>query len=652
MNWRARIEAFAAEEGGDDAKLTLTQSLTSAERAAVHSECRRLGLGSKSEGSDDDGTRVVTVFRRAPGSAGAAKRGGRGGRGGRSKPNGNSPTAAAPQDAEEEDGVSAFDDSLADLRDAPFDLYKALRIPRAENGRGYSGGTARARASYHREAVRCHPDTVPKGCGACHGCGGVLKPRRWWHRSQATAPNAPEGDGEFGLLDEGEDDDFDDFAIASVPRRNEDAHRANSEPTREGSHAARLDLCPPCYARHVTSHVSQKVTFGDDGDAEAVERRGDDFVKVSALGDLGAERSRYDAAAYGALKRRRRMLAQRAAADNARALAAVSGRGVPDANGKPRDEDPEEDPDDDEDPDAPPDEAGVHSPTDAAAHASFVEPDDEDANIGYDDPDDDVASAKNLSSVTRFHAACVRFQKVTVAYLALRDPTRCRIYDEHGYGALVKAEAYAEDDVFDADPWDVYDRFFKGEDEEDRQYLLLHGGGGDSDDDEEDGSDEDGSDDGSDDDAMVEEALVRARHERFECGGEESAAAGGTKADAPPPRPPVSVLMAMGDKAPGAGGAAGEEDALPGLGGGDVWAALAKRYEADPVGEKRKRDDEEDEEDDEEDEEDDEEDEEDDEEDEEDDEEEEDDDEEEEDDDEEEEEDDEEEEEAEDNDPL
>jgi hypothetical protein len=54
--------------------------------------------------------------------------------------------------------------------------------------------------------------------------------------------------------------------------------------------------------------------------------------------------------------------------------------------------------------------------------------------------------------------------------------------------------------------------------------------------------------------------------------------------------------MAMGDKAPGAGGAAGEEDALPGLGGGDVWAALAKRYEADPVGEKRKRDDEEDDE--------------------------------------------------------
>ena len=75
MSWRARIEAFAAKEGGDggdDAKLTLTQSLSSAERAAVHELARRLGLGSKSEGSDDDGTRVVTVFRRAPGSTAAA----------------------------------------------------------------------------------------------------------------------------------------------------------------------------------------------------------------------------------------------------------------------------------------------------------------------------------------------------------------------------------------------------------------------------------------------------------------------------------------------------------------------------------------------------------------------------------------------------
>ena len=92
----------------------------------------------------------------------------------------------------------------------------------------------------------------------------------------------------------------------------------------------------------------------------------------------------------------------------------------------------------------------------------------------------------------------------------------------------------------------------------------------------------------------VEEALVQARHERFETfdeGGGQSA----NVADAPPPRPPVSVLMAMGDKAAGARSSAGDDDALPGLEGGDIWAALAKRYETDPVGEKRKRDDEEEE---------------------------------------------------------
>ena len=230
------------------------------------------------------------------------------------------------------------------------------------------------------------------------------------------------------------------------------------------------------------------------------------------------------------------------------------------------------------------------------AHADYRYRGDEDCLD--DDPGDDVDDPRNLSGVTRFAAACAKFQRVTVAYLALRDPARCRVYDEHGYGALVKAEAYAEDDVFDADPWDVYDRFFAGEDEEDRQYLLLHGGGAgdDSDDDDSDGASSDadngsGDSDDDDDDAMVEEALVQARHERFDEGGGRSA----NVADAPPPRPPVSVLMAMGDKAAGARSSAGDDDALPGLEGGDIWAALAKRYEADPVGEKRKRDDEEEE---------------------------------------------------------
>ena len=184
-----------------------------------------------------------------------------------------------------------------------------------------------------------------------------------------------------------------------------------------------------------------------------------------------------------------------------------------------------------------------------------------------------------------------------MAYLALRDPARCRVYDEHGYGALVKAEAYAEDDVFDADPWDVYDRFFAGEDEEDRQYLLLHGGGAQT---------------------TIRTARApipitaranrttttttrwwRRRWCRRGTRGSRRSMKGAvnwrTARESPPPRPPVSVLMAMGDKAAGARSSAGDDDALPGLEGGDIWAALAKRYETDPVGEKRKRDDEEEE---------------------------------------------------------
>ena len=73
----------------------------------------------------------------------------------------------------------------------------------------------------------------------------------------------------------------------------------------------------------------------------------------------------------------------------------------------------------------------------------------------------------------------------------LRDPHRREVYDMHGFSGLVRSEGMTEEDVFDADPWDVFERFFAGEEEEDRQYLLLHGGGDDSDEDEEEDDDDD-----------------------------------------------------------------------------------------------------------------------------------------------------------------
>ena len=152
--------------------------LDSEDRAAVHDAARELGLASKSEGSDDDGTRAVRVFaRKRPAwthaSAGMA--------------NGDARASAAEADdtAAAADasphGPSAFDESLMDTRDAPFDMYKALRIPRREGG-GYSGGTARA-----RERPPGGRAVLPRvggrpGRGACDGCGGALRLGRWMHR--------------------------------------------------------------------------------------------------------------------------------------------------------------------------------------------------------------------------------------------------------------------------------------------------------------------------------------------------------------------------------------------------------------------------------------------------------------------------------------
>ena len=110
--------------------------------------------------------------------------------------------AVAEDDDDDDDArVSAHDDSLMDLRDAPFDVYRALKIPRRDGG-GYGGGNARARASYHREISRCHPRDFPPGRGSCHGCGGVLKPGRWFHRPSPCAA-AEEGADGGGVEEDG-----------------------------------------------------------------------------------------------------------------------------------------------------------------------------------------------------------------------------------------------------------------------------------------------------------------------------------------------------------------------------------------------------------------------------------------------------------------
>ena len=568
--WRAVLEAFALRVANDSTSVTDADAprfagLSSRERAAVHDAARRLGLGSRSEGSDEDGTRAVTVFRRAPRGPVAPA----------SAPAGPgscaTASAAAADDDHDDASVSAFEDTLPDLREAPFDAYKTLRIPRSASG-GYSGGTARARAAYHREAVRWHPDRMPPGCGACHGCGGALKLGRWMHRHAARRAGAPEDDPEFGIIDDADDDGGDaciassraagSVAARSPPRRRDGeepgGRRADSirddadgrfasaaslrAPTLPSASSARRDLCPPCYARH---RPARRVVFTDGGDVALPDVAPDvagkaseteTFVAVSTLDDLGRERARYDAAAYEALRRRRETAAAEAAAANARALAAVSGpeamRAVEAMEAEKREAEKREARAEEEKRAA---ALGGGAPGDAGRSAS---------GSGV------AASSSSPPGTTRFLDAVTKFQRVTVAYLVLRDPERTRILEQGGWRALVQSESYAEDDVFDADPWEVYDRFFAGEDEEDRQYLLLHGGGGD-DSDESDGdgdakSRESLSDD--DDDALVEEALTKARHERFHAPAERA------EEDAPLPPPPVSVLATMSDaRGPGGG---------------------------------------------------------------------------------------------------
>ena len=74
---------------------------------------------------------------------------------------------------------------------------------------------------------------------------------------------------------------------------------------------------------------------------------------------------------------------------------------------------------------------------------------------------------------TKAAAACRKLQRLGVAFAVFKDAEKFRIYREHGYEGLVKAEKFAENDVFDLDGFSIYDAFFAGEDEEDRQYLLL-----------------------------------------------------------------------------------------------------------------------------------------------------------------------------------
>ena len=59
--WVEAVCAFVEDVGADS--FAFSTSLTGAERAAVHKIARRCGLKAKSDGSEDEGTRCITLYR-------------------------------------------------------------------------------------------------------------------------------------------------------------------------------------------------------------------------------------------------------------------------------------------------------------------------------------------------------------------------------------------------------------------------------------------------------------------------------------------------------------------------------------------------------------------------------------------------------------
>ena len=112
---------------------------------------------------------------------------------------------------------------------------------------------------------------------------------------------------------------------------------------------------------------------------------------------------------------------------------------------------------------------------------------------------------KNSILLTRAHKATLDFKKLTVAYLCFKDPSRTEIYKTFGFDQLKKHEEnYSDVNIFECDPWEVYEDFFEGKDEDDRQYLLFNG------------VDLESSDSDLEEDMMVEEEAEEEKEEEEE----------------------------------------------------------------------------------------------------------------------------------------
>ncbi len=149
-------------------------------RRAIHEEARRRGVRAKSIDLAN-GTRAVALTRRAnededgDGDETATRR--------RKARRVDDSDDTAEDDREDEEDARARElVGYVDLRETPFDVHAELKISKDN-----SNPAGRARAAYHREAIKWHPDNArPTPSGSCRACGCVLQFKRWVRARSAT----------------------------------------------------------------------------------------------------------------------------------------------------------------------------------------------------------------------------------------------------------------------------------------------------------------------------------------------------------------------------------------------------------------------------------------------------------------------------------
>lgn len=171
-----QVEAFV--EGGEET-FAFPAALSGAERAAVHKIARRNGLKAKSDGSEEEGTRRITLYRpsseeeRKRAVAAAEQRHGQTQKAKEEKARKQEAIGTGDDDADDVGSSQLTDSERNPEMDTEYDsqeedavgsmdgcdLHELLGVPKGKDG-GTVGGASRLRSAYHRQLLKWHPDTL------------------------------------------------------------------------------------------------------------------------------------------------------------------------------------------------------------------------------------------------------------------------------------------------------------------------------------------------------------------------------------------------------------------------------------------------------------------------------------------------------------